>query len=368
TYLHGSKRLDYIFIDPALLDAVKGVGYLGIHEGPYSDHVLAFIDFKEERLFRGIIHRPVSVHSREFLMAQSDKVKIFLETLIPELHRHRIRDKAGELITMFAQDGLTGRNESRYHTMAKKINKIILAAVSKVGKKKFGYMRSPELGLKGKILITYKQFLDCKERRCPPSEALYSKAEQMGLVIEHLASMPTKELRLEVRRQRKELWNVQKQAEDKRHQWLEEVTKDRARAEGDPDWEQKVKDMARVAKDRAMHRKLTAIIKGRKGVLERVQVPTHDWYYSAHWNEIYHYDRGSFEAYSAAGDGTFFRHHTLKVIPKDAECIEVAIDETTNRWKISKRVPAPNILWRDVTSQSEMETLILEQNKHHLQQ
>ncbi|KAL7519229.1 hypothetical protein ACHAWF_000218, partial [Thalassiosira exigua] len=81
TYLHGSKRLDYIFIDPALSDAVKGVGYLGIHEGLYSDHALAFIDFKEELLFRGIIHRPVSVHSREFLMAQSDKVKTFLETL-----------------------------------------------------------------------------------------------------------------------------------------------------------------------------------------------------------------------------------------------------------------------------------------------
>ncbi|KAL7552654.1 hypothetical protein ACHAWF_015884 [Thalassiosira exigua] len=126
--------------------------------------------------------------------------------------------------------------------------------------------------------------------------------------------------------------------------------------------------MARVTKDRAMHRKLSAIIKGRKGVLERVQVPTHDWYYSAHWNEIYRYDRGSFEAYPAAGDGTFFRHHTLKVIPKDAECIEVAIEEITNRWKISKRVLPPTILWRDVTSQSEMETLILERNKRHLQQ
>ena len=306
TYLHGSKRLDYIFIDSALSDAVKGLGYLGIHEGLYSDHALAFIDFKEELLFRGIIHRPVSVHSREFLMAQSDKVKTFLETLIPELQRHKIRDKAGELITMFAQDGLIGRNESRYHTVAKEINRIILAAVSEVGKKKFGYMRSPELGLQGKILITSKRFLDCRERRCPPSVALNSKAEQMGMAIEHLASMPIKELRREVHRQRKELWNVQKQSEDKRHQWLEEVAKDRARAEGDPDWEQKLKDMARVTKDRAMHRKLTAIIKGHKGVLERVQVPMHDWYYSAHWNEIYRYDRGSFEAYPSAGDGTHF--------------------------------------------------------------
>ncbi|KAL7551610.1 hypothetical protein ACHAWF_018082 [Thalassiosira exigua] len=368
TYLHGSKRLDFIFIDPALASAVKRIGYLGIHDGPYSDHVMAYVDFDEKTLFKGIIHRPVSVHSREFLIAQSDKVKGFLETLIPELHSHKIRAKAGELITLFASDGLTRANETRYHKVAADLHRIIMATVAKVGKKKYGYMRSPELGLQGKIVTTFKQFLDSKERRCPPSDALYSKAEQMGMDIEHLATMSIKELRREVRRQRMELWEVQKQAESKRHQWLEEVAKDRARAEGDPDWERKLKDMARVAKDSAMHRKVTAITKGRRGVLDRVQVPTHDWYYSPQWNEILHYDRGSFEAYPSAGDGTFFRHHTLKVIPKDAECIEVTIDGATDRWKITRRVPPPNVLWRDVTSQAEMENLILERNKRHLQQ
>ncbi|KAL7552549.1 hypothetical protein ACHAWF_016169 [Thalassiosira exigua] len=350
TYLYGSKRLDYIFIDPALAGAVKRIGYMGIHEGPYSDHVMAYIDFVEELLFKGLIHRPVSVHSREFLFAQSDKVKDFLETLIPELHSHKVRAKAGELITIFASDGLTGANESRYHKVASELHRIIMAAVAKVGKKKYGYMRSPDLGLQGKIVTTLKQFLDCKERRCPPTDALYSKAEQMGMDIEHIEATPVKDLRREVCRQRKELWEIQKQAEDKRYQWLEEVAKDRARAEGDPDWEKKLKDMGRVAKERAMHRKVTAITKGRKGVLDRVQVPTHDWYYSAHWSEILHYDRGSFEAYPSAGDGTFFRHHTLKVIPKDAECIEVTTDGATGRWRIARRLPPPNILWRDEVS------------------
>ncbi|KAL7538600.1 hypothetical protein ACHAXR_008679 [Thalassiosira sp. AJA248-18] len=83
TYMYGSKRIDSFYFDPGLVDAVKSIGYLGTHEGADSDHVLAFVDFDEKRLFRGKINRPVEAHSREFLLAQSDKVKAFLDELIP---------------------------------------------------------------------------------------------------------------------------------------------------------------------------------------------------------------------------------------------------------------------------------------------
>jgi hypothetical protein len=39
TYLWGQKRLDYILIDRGIVHAVRGVGYLGTHEGADSDHV-----------------------------------------------------------------------------------------------------------------------------------------------------------------------------------------------------------------------------------------------------------------------------------------------------------------------------------------
>ena len=61
---------------------MKSVGYLASQEGADSDHVLAFIDFDENRLFRGIINRPVAAHSREFMLAQSDKVQAFLKELV----------------------------------------------------------------------------------------------------------------------------------------------------------------------------------------------------------------------------------------------------------------------------------------------
>ena len=41
------------------------------------DHVYAYIDFDEKWLFRGVINLPVYIHSREFMIEQTDKTKAF---------------------------------------------------------------------------------------------------------------------------------------------------------------------------------------------------------------------------------------------------------------------------------------------------
>ena len=56
TYTRGKKRLDRILFDPALVGAIKRIGYLGTHEGQFSDHVYACVDFNEKKLFRGVIN------------------------------------------------------------------------------------------------------------------------------------------------------------------------------------------------------------------------------------------------------------------------------------------------------------------------
>jgi hypothetical protein len=74
TYIDGPWRLDYILIDTALEDAVERVGYLGSHEGNFSDHTMAYIDFNAKKLVRGIINLPTEIHSREFLIEQTGKM------------------------------------------------------------------------------------------------------------------------------------------------------------------------------------------------------------------------------------------------------------------------------------------------------
>ena len=73
TYMYGSKRFDYILVDPLLVPAVKCVGYLGSHEGAYSDHVQGYVDFDTKILFQGILSRPIDFKSRKFRLEQMDR-------------------------------------------------------------------------------------------------------------------------------------------------------------------------------------------------------------------------------------------------------------------------------------------------------
>jgi hypothetical protein len=73
TYVRGKHRLDYILVDPALLPAIRNIGYLGSMEANISDHTMAYIDFDEKLLFKGLINRPTEIHSREFMICQDDK-------------------------------------------------------------------------------------------------------------------------------------------------------------------------------------------------------------------------------------------------------------------------------------------------------
>ena len=180
--------------------------------------------------------------------------------------------------------------------------------------------------------------------------------------------MTIQELRKEIRRLRHEHWEATKHSETLRSDWLASVAKDRARALDDPDWERKLLDMRRTVKVNALNRKLTAIIKGSRGVLDRIQIPTHDWFYSPGSNEIYHYDRGVFEAYPAFDDDSFHTYHTIKVIPDDVEQITVEQLAPHNRWKIVTRIYSSSVVWRDVDSQDEIESYLIDRNRRHLEQ
>ena len=77
--------------------------------------------------------------------------------------------------------------------------------------------------------------------------------------------------------------------------------------------------MIRFAEERSINRKLSAITKGRNdGALDRIEVATHDWFYSVQMRKLYHYKAGNFEAYPQKGDNKFYSHHFLKVLTADA--------------------------------------------------
>lgn len=120
-------------------------------------------------------------------------------------------------------------------------------------------------------------------------------------------------------------------------------------------------------KESATNRKLNAVVKGRRGVLDRIQVQAHEWFHSPVSDELFHYDNGVFEAYPILLNDEFHSHHTLKVLLADALLATVTIDDTGHQRLLSTS-PLPADLWRDVTSQQEIESLLLARNQRHLEQ
>ena len=127
--------------------------------------------------------------------------------------------------------------------------------------------------------------------------------------------------------------------------------------------------MVATAEDRAINRKLTAVTKGVHRQLDRTEIPEHDCYLSPSNTELYHYDKGLFEAYPENHQHSlwsFWTHHTLKVISTDAVPVAVGLNGDASRYHVLEVLPEPKG-WTEITTPTEVERLYLERNKRHLQ-
>ena len=149
----------------------------------------------------------------------------------------------------------------------------------------------------------------------------------LEVTLTQFNTMKFTDIHKEVRKRQAELWETQKQWEAGLIKWLENEVKKQAQAAGVNNWENNLNEMIRVAEERSINRKFTSITKGiNDGALDRIEVATHDWFYSIQTRKLYHYDSGNFEAYPQKGDNKFYPHHFLKVLPADARQVPVGTD------------------------------------------
>ncbi|KAL3796822.1 hypothetical protein ACHAWO_002060 [Cyclotella atomus] len=268
----------------------------------------------------------------------------------------------------FIEHGPIDENIRSYAKLDKEIIELTKCAAKKAGRKKFGYMRSPDLVHAGQLLMLHKCLLSCKLCCQLLPESCINLATRLGIDVSSYDMQTCKQLRQEVYKKRQDLWAVQKECKDRRAQWLQMLAKDRTRAAGDADWEKKMKSMKRTVEERQINRKLSAVTKGAHSQLDRIQIPTNTWYHSAKETELYHYDNGVWEAYPHLKpyDNRYFTHHTLKVVPPDAVPVEVR--KTNEYIEIASFVDTTEPMWRDVTNPVEIKRLLLARNKRHLQQ
>ena len=75
--------------------------------------------------------------------------------------------------------------------------------------------------------------------------------------------------------------------EPDRIHWIQAELKPKAKQAGDEEWVRGAGQMVRTARERAVNRKLSAVTKGRHSALDRIQIPSHEWYFSKKSNEVY---------------------------------------------------------------------------------
>jgi hypothetical protein len=213
TNINSSTRIDYIFMDGALVPAIERIGYLGTHNGALSDHIMVYVDFDEASLFHGIINRPLPAHSREILIEQEDKVFEFLAEIHPLLDAHNMDTRVAKLAESFAATGPTPLNITRYIELYGQFLELMRGAANRVGRKKYVYTRSPTLTHAGMLLIVYNQLLDCRLRNSPLLPALLRWLSSLDLSKSVYAQATVAELRKLVRQQRSLLWDCQKRGE-----------------------------------------------------------------------------------------------------------------------------------------------------------
>jgi hypothetical protein len=103
TYVQGKHRLNYILVDPALLPAIRNIGYLGSMEANISDHTMAYIDFDKKLLFEGLINRPTEIYSREFMICQDDKKLKFTTLARTQFIHNKIQERVMQLAADFTE-------------------------------------------------------------------------------------------------------------------------------------------------------------------------------------------------------------------------------------------------------------------------
>jgi hypothetical protein len=302
------------------------------------------------------------------MICQDDKKLGFTTLARTQFILHKISERVMKLAADFTEHGPTATNIITYVKLDKEIIELIICAAKKAGRKKFGYTRSPDLVRAGQLLMLYKCLLSCKLRRQPLPESCIKSAIRLEVDVSKYDTTTAKDFRKAVYKRRRELWTVQKECEDRRIAWLKELAVDRTRAAGDTDWEKKMNAMRRTVEERQINRKLTSITKGTHSQLDCIQIPTDSWYYSKKESEIYHYDKGVWEAYPCLSEesNTYFTHHTLKVVPPDAIPIEVQISDESI--EIISHLPEDNPMWTEITDSDEIKRLLLGRNKRHLQQ
>eukprot|EP01082_Thalassiosira_pseudonana_P016004 g13600.t1 g13600 contig9:10029-12311(+) len=314
---------------------------------------MQFVDFDQQRLFGNKSFTPIIGQERQFTLKNAIKKRAFL-TKLREIHQHqKIGERVQALQLAFQKEGKTEALEQRYNRVDYEIQCSMLAAANAQARKSFGYQWSPALVTAGRMKRFWQIVTSSKRRHMKVAPAALHLAETLQIPTDNLDDQSLTVCHRSLHEAAKRLRQVQRNDAEERLTWLEELAQEATRDDPSSDWQQILKRLVTATKTKALHRKLSAVLKPERVGMDHIEVPQEGWYYSTSLDELYEFDNG------------IFRAHTRV----DGDLAMVAeITHENGGIRMSQPSPTMPPTWRKITNMEEMEQWLLRRNKRHLQQ
>jgi hypothetical protein len=360
-----SNIIDHIFVTEGIIDYVTASGYMAFQEGCLSDHIMLWIEFDSRKFFGGRGPKIVRPAARDFKYNNT----VLREKFITELRGKFEHQNIGKRVHKVAEELSSQRDHhvaiKQYMAIDRDIISSIKGAAKRTVKKNHGYSRSPALSNNSTEVLFWRMILQCKRNKFPLSDRVYTIASRLNIPHDKFVTLTIPKIHSKISKARQIQRQTQDHAKELRIQWLAGAARTKA-AEDNDKAEREIQNMIKQMHIVSMHQKLTRITKGSRGGLDYIEVPTGEWYYSTEHNELYHFDHGLFECHVAKKEeNSFHSHSSLKVPP--SKLVEVTVEKEDDGIAIVGTYIGP-IQWRKVVDSEEMESILLERNKKHLQQ
>ena len=95
----------------------------------------------------------MDIHSQEFLIEQTDNTVAFQKVFEKSVTFNTVNERVFKMVKNFAKQGRTKQNVRTYQKLDKQIRELAKGAASKVGKKKFEYMRNLDMTLCRRMVL-----------------------------------------------------------------------------------------------------------------------------------------------------------------------------------------------------------------------
>eukprot|EP00957_Ditylum_brightwellii_P149546 11388126-Ditylum_brightwellii.AAC.2 len=157
TYQHSDNRLDYIFITPALIPALKGVGFLPFNLPFLTDHGALFADFDKKILFLGDMDNPLDIGQRNLVANNPACHDKYVKLLAKLFRQHKICEKVAELNDKVQASTISVVEAIEvYKCLDGQITQFMLSAKKRCCKGETGYVWSLKLVTAVRIVCYWK--------------------------------------------------------------------------------------------------------------------------------------------------------------------------------------------------------------------